>query len=216
MADRAAADRGDERAIGTAIREATSPAGVDLGALGDAIAARAAAEGLVEVAVGRVETPVGTLLAASTERGLVRLSFPRPDREEMIDELAAVIGPRVVELPDRFDRLRRQLEEYFEGRRRQFDLPLDWRLTVGFGRRVLVETARIPYGETRSYAQLAAAAGSPRAYRAAGSALGANPIPIVVPCHRVLRSGGALGGYGGGLAVKRRLLAIEGALEPPR
>jgi methylated-DNA-[protein]-cysteine S-methyltransferase len=213
MGHRVTVNRDDERAIRTAIRGASDSTPLDLDALGDGIAARAAAEDLIEVAVGEVETPVGTLLAAATDSGLVRLSFPHPDQEQMIDELAAAIGPRVVELPSRFDPLRRQLEEYFEGRRRGFDLQLDWQLSGGFVRKVLAETARIPYGETRSYAQVAAAAGSPRAYRAAGSALGANPIPIVVPCHRVLRSGGALGGYGGGLGVKRRLLTIEGALD---
>lgn len=214
MGDRTIVNRDDERAIGAAVRGATDAAGFDFDALGEGIAARAAAEDLIEVAVGEVDTPVGTLLAAATESGLVRLSFPHPDQEQMIDDLAAAIGPRVVELPSRFDPLRRQLEEYFEGRRRGFDLQLDWQLSGGFVRKVLVETARIPYGETRSYAQVAAAVGSPRAYRAAGSALGANPIPIVVPCHRVLRTGGALGGYGGGLGVKQRLLTIEGALEP--
>ena len=108
--------------------------------------------------------------------------------------------------------MRRELDEYFEGERREFDLPLDWRLTSGFVNKVLRETARIPFGETRSYGEMAASAGSPRAFRAAGSALGANPIPIVVPCHRVLRSGGALGGYGGGLDVKMKLLELEGVL----
>jgi methylated-DNA-[protein]-cysteine S-methyltransferase len=213
MGDRLTVNGDDERAIKAAIRGAGDSARLDLDTLGEGIGARAAAEGLIEVAVGEVETPVGTLLAAATESGLVRLSFPQPDQEQMIDELAAAIGPRVVELPSRFDPLRRQLEEYFEGQRRGFDLELDWQLSGGFVRKVLVETARIPYGETRSYAEVAAAVGSPRAYRAAGSALGANPIPIVVPCHRVLRSGGALGGYGGGLGVKRRLLTIEGALD---
>lgn len=213
MAEKRAQDRG-EGVIRAAVRSASAAAEPDLEALAGAIASRAEAEGLIEVAVATIETPVGDLLAASTDRGVVRLSFPDPDRELVVDELAAAIGPRVVELPRRFERLRRQLDEYFEGRRRRFELELDWRLSRGFVRRVLAETARIPYGETRSYGEVAAAAGSARAYRAAGSALGANPIPILVPCHRVLRSGGGLGGYGGGLDVKRRLLAIEGALGP--
>jgi methylated-DNA-[protein]-cysteine S-methyltransferase len=178
------------------------------------LADRARDEGLLDLAYGWVETPVGRLLAAATERGLVKLSFPEPDPEPIIAGLAAVLGPRTLEQPARFDELARQLELYFEGRLRDFELPLDWSLSRGFVRRVLTETAAIPFGETRSYAEVAAAAGSPRAFRAAGSALGANPIPIVVPCHRVLRSGGALGGYGGGLAVKRRLLEIEGVLGP--
>jgi methylated-DNA-[protein]-cysteine S-methyltransferase len=131
----------------------------------------------------------------------------------MLERLARKISPRVFEAPARFDELRRELDEYFERRRREFELPLDWRLTRGFVCTVLKQTNRIPYGETRSYAEMAELAGSPRAFRAAGSALGANPIPIVVPCHRVLRSGGGLGGYGGGLDVKRRLLQIEGVLD---
>jgi methylated-DNA-[protein]-cysteine S-methyltransferase len=118
----------------------------------------------------------------------------------------------VLELPARLDEARRQLELYFEGRLHRFELPLDWRLSRGFRRRVLRETARVPYGRTATYAQLAARAGSARAYRAAGSALGSNPIPIVVPCHRVLRSGGDLGGYGGGLDMKESLLKLEGAI----
>ncbi len=211
MADDAGSRRSSEEAIGAAIR-AGAAIEPDLDALAGAVARRAEAEGLVEVAVGRIQTPVGDLLAAATARGLVRLSFPEPDDARVLDELAAAVGPRVVELPGRFERLRRQLDEYFGGRRREFELALDWRLSRGFGHRVLLETARIPYGQTRSYAEVAAAAGSPRAHRAAGSALGANPVPIVVPCHRVLRSNGALGGYGGGLDVKRRLLTIEGAL----
>ena len=108
--------------------------------------------------------------------------------------------------------MRSELDEYFAGDRRRFELPIDWRLTKGFVNRVLRETAEIPFGETRSYGEMAESVGSPRAFRAAGSALGANPIPIVVPCHRVLRAGGALGGYGGGLDVKRRLLELEGVI----
>jgi methylated-DNA-[protein]-cysteine S-methyltransferase len=191
------------------LREGRGP-GPDLEAFGPALAARAQAEGLVEVAYAELDSPVGTLLAAATDAGVVRIAWAGSDHERIVDELASTIGPRVLELPARFEELRRELDEYFEGRRRRFEVALDWRLSRGFVRRVLSETARIPFGETRTYAEIAAAAGTPKAFRAAGSALGANPIPIVVPCHRVLRTGGALGGYGGGLEVKRALLEIEG------
>jgi methylated-DNA-[protein]-cysteine S-methyltransferase len=119
----------------------------------------------------------------------------------------------VLEAPSRLDAVRRELDEYFSGRRLEFDLPIDWSLTAGFTQRVLRATARIPYGSVSTYREMASAAGNARAVRAAGNALGANPIPIVVPCHRILRTGGALGGYGGGLPRKEFLLRLEGALE---
>ena len=122
--------------------------------------------------------------------------------DEVIAELASRISPRVLAAPRRLDEVRRELDQYFAGARHEFDVPIDWRLTHGFGRRVLRATARIPYGSVSSYKQVAAAAGSPRGSRAAGNALGANPIPIVVPCHRVLHSGGGLGGYTGGAGAK--------------
>ena len=134
------------------------------------------------------------------------------DEEAVLAELCDRVSPRVVEAPSYFDAVRSELEEYFQGRRTSFDLPLDWSLTGGFGRRVLEHTARIPYGEVSTYKEMAAAAGSPRGARAAGNALGSNPIPIVVPCHRVLHSGGGLGGYGGGLDHKVFLLKLEGAI----
>jgi methylated-DNA-[protein]-cysteine S-methyltransferase len=121
------------------------------------------------------------------------------------------VSPRVLAAPRKLDEPRRELDQYFAGRRRQFDLPLDWQLTRGFGRRVLEATARIPYGATATYKQVATEAGNARAYRAAGNALGSNPIPIIVPCHRILHSGGGLGGYTGGLERKRLLLGVEGA-----
>jgi methylated-DNA-[protein]-cysteine S-methyltransferase len=122
------------------------------------------------------------------------------------------VSPRIVAADAQLDPVRRELDEYFAGRRRGFELALDWTLVGPFGRRVLGATAEIPYGGVLSYSEVAAEAGSPRGSRAAGNALGANPMPIVVPCHRVLRSGGALGGYGGGLDRKRFLLELEGAL----
>jgi methylated-DNA-[protein]-cysteine S-methyltransferase len=177
------------------------------------LAEHAAGDGLVDVAYTTVDSPVGTVLVAATHRGLVRISFGSEDTDRVVEQLSASISPRVLEVPSFFDGVRRELDEYFEGRRTSFDLPLDWRLTRGFNRQVLRRTAEIPYGKVSTYSEIAAAAGSPRAYRAAGNALGSNPIPIVVPCHRVLHSGGGLGGYGGGLATKKFLLRLEGALE---
>jgi methylated-DNA-[protein]-cysteine S-methyltransferase len=175
---------------------------------------RADAEGLLDVAYATADSPFGPLLLAATPRGLVKVSLPSYSPDEALEELAARISPRVLEAPARLEQARRELDLYFEGRLREFDLPLDWELTgSGFRRRVLEEAAHIPYGRTSSYSEMAAMAGSPRAFRAAGSALGSNPIPIVVPCHRVLRSGGALGGYGGGLPMKEALLKLEGASE---
>jgi methylated-DNA-[protein]-cysteine S-methyltransferase len=130
-----------------------------------------------------------------------------------LERLARDVSPRILESPERLDPVRRQLEEYFEGRRRRFEVPLDWSLSRGYAREVLRRTAEIPYGGASSYAEIAYLAGSPRGWRAAGNALGANPMPIVVPCHRVLASGGGIGGYTGGLDRKRFLLALEG-VEP--
>jgi methylated-DNA-[protein]-cysteine S-methyltransferase len=172
---------------------------------------RAATEGLLDVAYATVDSPFGPLLVATTPRGLVKVSFPHfYDTEETLEELATKISPRVLEAPARLDDVRRQLDRYFEGRLHEFDLRLDWRLTDGFRKRAQQAIARIPYGRTRSYTEIARSAGNERAVRAAGTACGANPIPIVVPCHRVLRSGGALGGYGGGLPMKEGLLRMEG------
>lgn len=175
------------------------------------LAERAAAEGIADVAYAEVDSPIGRLLVARTRRGLVRLAFEEEGADPVLAQLAARVSPRVVAAPAQLDAERRELAEYFEGRRRSFDLPLDLRLTSGFRRRVLGVAARIPYGEVLSYGQVAAAAGNPRAFRAAGGALGSNPVPIVIPCHRVLRTGGSLGGYGGGLERKRWLLGLEGA-----
>jgi len=173
---------------------------------------RAAGEGLLDVAVTTVDSPVGSIQLAATPRGLVRLAFGRPANPEAFAAELTAVSPRVLEAPSYFDGIRRELDEYFEGRRTRFELPLDWTLTGGFGRRVLRETARIPYGKVSTYRDVAAAAGSPRGSRAAGNALGANPIAIVVPCHRVLRTGGAIGGYGGGPETKKFLLELEGAI----
>jgi methylated-DNA-[protein]-cysteine S-methyltransferase len=175
---------------------------------------RAAAEGLLDIAYTTTDSPFGPLLLATTQRGLVRIGMPNQDFDELLEELAGRVSPRVLELPSQLDEVRRQLDRYFESDLRDFDLPLDWQLTAGFRRRVLRATNRIPYGQTRSYMQMAKSAGNERAVRAAGTALGSNPIPIVVPCHRVLRTGGGLGGYGGGLGMKQSLLTLEGSLDP--
>lgn len=174
---------------------------------------RAATEGLLDVAYATIDSPFGPLVVAKTRRGLVKVSFPTVyDTDETLAELADRISPRVLEAPAELDDARRQLDLYFAGKLREFDLPLDWRLTDGFRKRAQQAIARIPYGRTRSYTEIARSAGNERAVRAAGTACGANPIPIVVPCHRVLRSGGALGGYGGGLPMKEALLEMEGVL----
>jgi methylated-DNA-[protein]-cysteine S-methyltransferase len=176
------------------------------------IAPPAWAAGLLDVAYATEDSPVGRLLLAATRRGLVRVAYLDGDEDAVLADLAVRISPRILTAPARLDEARRELDEFFAGRRRHFELRVDWRLTAaGFARRVLRATARIPYGDVSTYAGVAAAAGSPRAYRAAGTALGHNPLPIVVPCHRVLHAGGGLGGYTGGLERKRVLLEIEGA-----
>ncbi len=174
---------------------------------------RAAEDGLLDVAYTTIDSPFGELLLATTPRGLVRVGLPEQGTDELLEDLAARVSPRVLEAPAQLDAARRELDLYFEGGLTDFDLPLDWRLSRDFRRRVLRAIARIPYGQTRSYTEVAASAGNERAVRAAGTACGSNPIPIVVPCHRVLRTGGALGGYGGGLPMKRALLELEGALD---
>jgi methylated-DNA-[protein]-cysteine S-methyltransferase len=179
------------------------------------LATPAAAAGLLDVAYATLDTPLGRLLLALTPRGLVRIAYVGDDEDAVLDDLAARVSPRILAAPRRLDEPRRELDEYFRGTRKQFDIALDWRLARGFGRSVLKAAARIPYGAVSTYKQLATQVGSPRAYRAAGNALGANPLPIVVPCHRVLHAGGGLGGYTGGLERKRRLLALEGAILLP-
>jgi len=176
------------------------------------LAVRAESEGLIDVAVERHESPLGELLVAATDAGIVRLGLPGDGEDEVLAELAERISPRVLIAPrETVTDARHQLDEYFDRRRRDFELALDWRLTNGFRREVLRATARIPYGSTGTYSTVAAEAGSPAAVRAAGTALATNPVPIVVPCHRVLRSDGALGNYRGGPEVKERLLELEGA-----
>ena len=175
--------------------------------------ARAAEENLLDVAYALSDSPFGPLLLAKTQRGLVRVGLPNQDSNELLVDLAERVSPRVLEAPGELDEVRRELDRYFEGKLDSFDLPLDWRLSGGFRQRVLRAINRIPYGQTRSYTEMARKAGNERAVRAAGTACGSNPIPLVVPCHRVLRTSGALGGYGGGLPMKEALLQLEGILD---
>ncbi|GAA4586728.1 methylated-DNA--[protein]-cysteine S-methyltransferase [Planotetraspora phitsanulokensis] len=168
-------------------------------------------EGILDVAYRTLETPVGRLLLAATVQGLVKVAFAVQDHDTVLQRLADEVSPRVLAAPARLDDVSRQLEEYFAGRRTRFDLPLDWRLSKGFRREVLTHLRDIGYGRTESYAQVAAAAGSPRAVRAVGTACATNPLPVVVPCHRVVRSDGSPGGYAGGPDAKLALLALERA-----
>ena len=164
--------------------------------------------GLVDVSFDVADTQIGPLLLAVTERGLCRISFdPEPDRET--ETLARTFGVRVLRAPRELDPVRRELDEYFEGRRRDFDLPLDLRGREGFSRDILERLSKVPYGEVTTYKSLAVEAGNPRAARAVGTIMNRNPIPIVLPCHRVVGSNGSLVGYGGGLERKRLLLDLE-------
>jgi methylated-DNA-[protein]-cysteine S-methyltransferase len=181
----------------------------DAGALPDFSEAAARAH-LLDVAYATMDTAVGRLLLASTPDGLIRIDYLDGDEEdERLADLARRVSPRVLAAPRKLDRARRELDEYLDGRRRDFGVALDQRLMSDFGRRVLAATATIPYGSTSTYGAVATQAGSPRGSRAAGNALGSNPLPIILPCHRVLHAGGGLGGYTGGLDRKRTLLAIE-------
>ena len=198
-----------QRAIRSAAGELSGPPGD----LASRLAARAAEEGLLDVAYASVDSPLGELTVAMTPAGLVRVAYSDySGQEAVVEDLAERLSPRVLESPARLDPVRRELDEYFEGRRTEFDVPIDWSLTRGFTRGVLQATARIPFGEVGTYASVAGEAGSPRAVRAAGNALGSNPMPVVVPCHRILRTGGALGGYTGGIERKQFLLRLEGRL----
>jgi methylated-DNA-[protein]-cysteine S-methyltransferase len=174
---------------------------------------RADREGLVEVAWAEVDTPVGPMLLAATEQGLVRVALSKTEEDAFLEDLAGSISPRVVEHPTKLDPVRRQFDQYFDGKRTVFDVELDWRLSHGFRRSVLeILHDQVPFGHVVSYKDLAERVGHPKASRAVGTAMATNPVPIVVPCHRVLRTGGALGGYGGGLDMKLHLLRLEGAL----
>lgn len=197
LLDRLAADHTNDRAT--------------LAALHDRLAARAREQGALDVAYRTFDSPVGSLLLAATGDGLVRIAFAGQDHDRVLDDLAARVGPRILADSHALDPVVRELDEYFAGARRRFDVPLDHRLTSGFRAAVLARLPDIGYGHTASYAQVAAAAGNPKAVRAVGSACGANPLPIVIPCHRVVRSDGSPGGYAGGPEAKRILLTLESA-----
>jgi methylated-DNA-[protein]-cysteine S-methyltransferase len=176
------------------------------------LAELAAGDHLLDVAIATVGSPVGDLLVAVTPKGLVRVAFQDEDRDVVLEDLAARISPRVLASATATDEVRRELEEYFSRERSHFDVAIDRRLMGEFAKKVLGATARVPFGSTSTYRDIAARIGTPRAARAVGNALGSNPVPIVVPCHRVLRTGGGLGGYGGGVDRKELLLRLEGAV----
>ena len=165
---------------------------------------------LVDIAFMTIDSPIGDLILAATSRGLLRIGF---DNESgVLEQLAERVSPRILEYPARLEESRRELDEYFAGKREGFDMPLDKRLIAGFRREVLEATAKIPFGAVLSYQEVARQAGRPKGARAAGQALGGNPIPVVIPCHRVLRTGGGMGGYAGGTDRKEYLLRLEGAM----
>lgn len=167
--------------------------------------------GLLDAGYDIVDSPVGPLLVAATDRGVLRISFDQ-EPEHHLEWLARQAGPRVLRAPARIDPVRRELDEYFAGRRRAFDLSIDLRAATPFTERVLAELARVPFGETATYAALAARAGNPKAARAVGMIMNRNPVPIVLPCHRVVGANGGLVGYAGGLERKETLLRLEGVL----
>jgi methylated-DNA-[protein]-cysteine S-methyltransferase len=175
---------------------------------------RATDAGLVDVAVATMDSPVGELLVAVTHSGLARVAFEDEERDRVFARLARELSPRILEAARPTDRVRTELEEYFAGERSRFDLRLDRRLIGPFARDVLRATGRVGFGRTATYGQIAAKIGRPNAPRAVGRALGSNPIPIVIPCHRIIGASGGLTGYGGGLPRKRTLLTLEGVLLP--
>jgi len=183
----------------------------DLRRLHGRLAAAAERDGILDVAYRTVDTPVGSLLLAATEIGLVRVAYASEDHDAVLEALADRISPRILNAPARLDAPARELDEYFAGRRRSFDLPIDWRLSAGFRRAVLSHLPEIEYGHTASYAAAATLAGHPKAVRAAATACATNPLPVVVPCHRVIYADGRIGRYLGGLDAKRTLLTLEAA-----
>ncbi|HIZ35496.1 MAG TPA: methylated-DNA--[protein]-cysteine S-methyltransferase [Candidatus Ruania gallistercoris] len=212
MTEKTADGRTSAYGVGRVDAAALFPAAeTDLARLHARLAERAQDEALLDVAYCTIDSPVGPLLLAATPNGLVRIAYEREGFDTVLDGLAATISPRVVESPARLDRVATELAEYFAGTRRTFDLALDHVLSSGFRRLVQSHLPEIEYGHTQSYQQIAARVGNPKAVRAVGSACATNPLPVVVPCHRVLRSDGSLGGYIGGLAAKTALLDLERA-----
>jgi len=201
----------DESAVQDLLTALPAVTEADLSALHDRLAVSAAAEGMLDVAYRTLDTPVGALLLAATGRGLIRVAYATEGHDKVLQTLAKRISPRILHAPRRLDLAASEIDEYFAGQRRRFDLPLDLSLSTGFRRAVLSHLPDIGYGHTATYAAVAAAAGSPRAVRAVGTACATNPLPVVVPCHRVIRADGSFGGYLGGPAAKRALLELEAA-----
>ena len=189
----------------------TDPTAADVRRLHDRLVTAAGDARLLDITYRTIDTPVGSLLLAATEIGLVRVAFAVEDHDAVLHVLADRISPRILSSPTRFDDVAREIDEYFAGRRHTFDVPLDWRLSTGFRQAVLRVLPTVAFGHTASYAAVAQLAGSPKAVRAVGSACANNPLPVVVPCHRVVRSDGSMGGYLGGAATKRLLLDLESA-----
>ncbi|MGH2548086.1 MAG: methylated-DNA--[protein]-cysteine S-methyltransferase [Thermomicrobiales bacterium] len=179
--------------------------------LHERLARSAELEGILDIAYRTIDSPVGSLLLAATYRGLIRVAFASEGHDRVLSKLSNAISPRLLKAPGKLDVIARELDEYFDGKRTSFDLPLDFQLSSGFRRVVLSHLPQISYGQTASYAAVANLAGSPKAVRAVGTACATNPIPIIVPCHRVIRSDGSLGGYAGGPIAKETLLALEAA-----
>jgi len=189
-----------------------SPSDADtLSGLRDRLGLAAEAEGLLDVAYTTISSPVGTLLLAATPKGLVRVAFDLEDHDRVLEALSRRLSPRVLRAPQRLDAAARELDEYFGGQRRAFDLPLDLSLSAGFRKLVQRHLPEIGYGQTRTYGQVAELVGNPRAVRAVGTACATNPLPVVLPCHRVLRADGTPGGYVGGTTAKQALLRLEAA-----
>jgi methylated-DNA-[protein]-cysteine S-methyltransferase len=203
----------EDRHLETLLRSVLSPTGREWAAARAGFAARAASEGLVDIAFEDHETPLGRMRISATDTGILRIILPAENVEKALEDLARKVSGRILGVSTpAITTTRRELDEYFDGRRRTFDVPLDWTLTKAFRREVLHATTLIPYGETSSYRKVATAAGRPKAVRAAGSAVANNPLPILVPCHRVLRTDGGIGQYLGGVAAKTQLLTLEKAV----
>jgi methylated-DNA-[protein]-cysteine S-methyltransferase len=196
----------------TILRAAARDAAIRTEAATERLIARATDERLVDVALGETDSPIGRLLVAVTRRGLAAIVFDGEDRDAVLERLALELSPRIATSPAITDEVRRELDEYFEGTRRRFEVRVDRRLMHPFAKEVLAATSRVRYGHLATYGQIAVRIGRPTAARAVGAALGSNPIPIVVPCHRVIGASGRLTGYAGGLERKERLLALEGSL----
>jgi methylated-DNA-[protein]-cysteine S-methyltransferase len=199
----------DESTINDLLAAFDAPTLLETGRRHDQLAASADSEGVLDIAYRTIDSPVGSLLLAATPDGLVRVAFECEGHDAVLDNLATVISPRILRTTRRLDDSARQLDDYLDGRRTQFELTLDLRLVSGFRRTVLTHLREIRYGTTASYATLAKVAGNPTAVRAAASACSHNPLPLVIPCHRIVKSDGSIGKYLGGVAAKQSLLTME-------